>query len=112
MIRDKQKPAKTPKLDLQPVTLATEDVEAVELVVRAYVGYSEFKATLDNLGKPCKKSEVLAKLEGWLSRSKPLLSKPDVLNQIPRKVGCTAVYLEPQNSRGEVQEGEWCRNSQ
>lgn len=92
-IRDEQKPAKTPKLDLQPVNLATEDAEAVELAVNAYAGYSAFKASLDNFRKPCKKSEVLAKLEGWLSRSKPLLSKPDALSQIPRKVGCTAVCL-------------------
>ena len=49
MIRDEQKPAKTPKLGLQPVTLATEDAKAVELAVKAY---SEFKASLDNLGKP------------------------------------------------------------
>lgn len=92
-IRDEQKPAKTPKLGLQPVILATEDAEVVELAVNAYAGYSEFKASLDNLEKPCKKSEVLAKLEEWLSRSKPLLSKSDALSRIPWKVGCTAVNL-------------------
>lgn len=55
MIRDEQKSAKTPlppKLGLQPVILATEDAEAVELAVKVYTGYSEFKASLNNFGKP------------------------------------------------------------